>query len=268
MKRIFTYWVNDEGCSMPAYLQLCMETWVKNIPDLELVIINHDNLTEWIDDSQWIDSSRNLARFKRIGYMCQSDIVSELVLTRHGGVFMDADTIITKDIFDEINKLDPDKLVAFGNPETRGIHVAILIALNPGNRYLSAVSQEAVKRVDTLPPPPTTMNWDYFSNTIYDSIDSIISGKDYLHVLDRMESGNIIESHYFRGLDTMGQYVRFYFEPHKISVKEALKKVKFGAVSLHNSFTPDAYKALTREQVLDDKNYMLSKILKHVLTSN
>jgi len=242
-----------------------METWIKNIPDLEIVIVDHENLSEWIDDSQWIDSTRNIERFKRVGYMCQSDIASDMVLSKHGGIFMDADTIITKDIFDEISEFDPDTLVAFGYPGSRDIHVAILIALNPGNRYLSAVSQEAVNKLNLLPQAPTSMNWDHFSNSIFKNIDSIDSYKKYLHILDRQETGNILESYYFHGLHPMDQYVRFYFKPHKISVKEALKKVKFGAISLHNSFTPDAYKELTREQVLEDKNYMLSKILKYIL---
>ena len=265
VKRVFTYWVNAPGASMPAYLDLCMSTWKKYIPDLEIVVINHDNLSEWIDDSQWVNASRDIERFKRIGYMLQSDIVSQLVLVKHGGIFMDADTIITKDIFDEINTFDPDSLIAFGKPGLCYIHVAIQIALNPGNSFLSAVSHEATIKLNNLPQESQTINWDFFSNSIYSSVYEDESIRKCLHLLDRQETGNILESHYFTALDTMAQYVRFYFEPHKISVKEALKKVKFGAISLHNSFTPDPYKELSQEQVLEKKDCMLSKILKRLL---
>jgi hypothetical protein len=242
-----------------------METWVKSIPNLEIVIINHENLSNWIDDSQWVDSSVDIERFKRLDYMFQSDIASELILTKHGGIFMDADTIITKDIFDDINKFDPDTLIAFGYPDSRGIHVAILIALNPKNHYLSLISHEAVNKLNKLSFSEEALIWDYFSNSIFKNVDSIESNRKHLQILDRHETGNILESHYFVGLHPMEQYVRFYFKPHKTNIKETLKKVKFGAISLHNSFTPEGYKKLTREQVLEDKSFMLSKILKHIL---
>jgi len=265
-KRIFTYWVNAPGSAMPAYIQLCMETWVKNIPELELVVINHENLSEWIDDSQWIDSVRNIERFKHVDYMFQSDIASQLILKKHGGIFMDADTIITKDVFEEIDIMDPDLLIAFGYPGTSSIHVAIQIALKPENRFLSAVSQESVKKLNELSPSADAINWDYFSNSIYSNVYKDDTNKKYLQLLDRQKTGNILESHYFIGLHPMEQYVRFYFQPHKVSIKEIMKKVKFGAISLHNSYTPNEYKQLTREQVLEDKGSMLSKILKHLLS--
>ena len=104
MKRIFTYWVSMPGRDIPAYVQLCMQTWFEHIPDLELIVLNYENVNEWLDNV--ID----FRRFIRLPPPAQSDIISFILLAKHGGIFMDADTIVTKDIFAEIEKFDPEKL--------------------------------------------------------------------------------------------------------------------------------------------------------------
>jgi hypothetical protein len=63
----------------------------------------------------------------------------------------------------------------------------------------------------------------------------------------------------------LSQYHTFYFSPHNIKLKEVLSKIKFGAVSLHNSWTPDSYKNLTLDEVIEN-NSMLSTILRYALT--
>ena len=256
-KKVFVYWVNQTGQDMPAYIQLCMETWYEHIPDLEVVIINHENLREWTGDR--IDTER----FKRITLPMQSDVVSLLTLEQHGGIFMDADTIVTRDIFEEIEKVDPKKLVVFGTPGTMAIHVAIQMSLHPHNPFLGAAAEIALQRVNELPlQGPLPINWDHFGNGIFTLVAEDEAAKSALHILNRTASGNILESHYFTDKPPGEQYLQFYFGQHKIKLDEVTEKIRFGAVSLHNSWTPETYKDLTREQVIESGN-MLSKLLRY-----
>ena len=255
-RRIFTYWVNDTGRSVPAYIQLCLQTWFEHMPDLELVIINYANLHEWTGDV--IDYKR----FLLLPPSMQKDIVSMLTLVRHGGIFMDADTIVTKDIFQEAEKIPPDKLAMFGNAS--GFHHAILISQLPNNKFISTAADIAVERLNGIIEEGDSLQWDYFCNSISNSVYKDEALRDCLQILDRTETGNILESHYFLGSAPGEQYLSFYFGNHDIDLDEALSKVKFGAISLHNWWTPEEYKKLTLEQVVESDT-MLSRILKHAL---
>ena len=258
-KRVFMYWVDKVGRSIPAYIQLCLQTWFEHIPDLELVVINHDNLVEWVGDV--ID----MKRFLRLSLPMQSDIVSYQLLAKYGGIFMDADTIITRDIFEEVAMIDPHKLVAFGYPNTHSIHVAILMSLLPNNKLITSAADMALERLNSATMASLVRpDWDYFSNDIFTTLLNDGELRTLLHVLDRTETGNILESHYFQDMDTYEQYQIFYFAPHEIRLENVLEKIRFGAISLHNSWTPDGYKALTLDGVLESAT-MMSAIIRYAL---
>lgn len=258
-RRIFSYWVNKEGCETPAYIELCMQTWHEHIPDLELIIIDHSNIREWAGDV--IDYSL----FFQLPPMHQSDIASFVILAKHGGIFMDADTIVTRDIFEEFSKFDTKSLVAFGYPNTANIHLAILVALDPNNAFVTAAADMATQRLNSAPTTANfVLNWDTFGNSIILEVAKDNEIMKLLHVLDRKQTGNMLEAHYFTGSPPMDQYMKFYFSSHKIKLKEVVRKIKFGAVSLHNSYTPEYFKNYTKEQVLEADS-ILSALLKNFL---
>ena len=264
-KRVFTYWVNMPGHSMPGYIELCVETWRKHIPNLELVTLDHDNLREWVGDIDFM-------RFLRLSLPMQSDVVSFMILAQHGGVFMDADTIVTKDIFEEIGKIGPGRFAAFGYPGTTNIHMAILMASEPGNEFATVAASLSALRLSKLPIIGSfDMSWDQFGNRIITEVSQIEHLKDLLYVLDRTGTGNILESIpslNLSYLDDGGKYNRFYFNIQPSRQPEILDlilpQIKFGAVSLHNSWTPEHFKNLSREQVLDTDT-MLAALLRHAL---
>jgi len=259
MKRIFTYWVSLPGHDVPPYVQLCLQTWFEHIPDLELVIINHENIREWVGDI--ID----MRRFRRLTLPIQSDVMSFLLLAKHGGIFMDADTIITRDIFEVIADFDPEKFIVFGYGGTLNTHMAIMMSLKPDNKFMTSAADVALKRLRGIPVSDSfNLPWSYFGNDIIHLAGEDTANRECVSVIDRTESGNILESHYFTDKSTIEQYLTFYFSQHDISLEEAIKKIKFGAISLHNSWTPDEYKKLSFEEVIDS-NCMLSAILRYSL---
>ena len=52
--KIWTFWEPPE--KMPVYLQLCMETWKKFIPDAEVISVNLSNLDDYVDMSEYIEN--------------------------------------------------------------------------------------------------------------------------------------------------------------------------------------------------------------------
>ncbi|MCL2046641.1 MAG: hypothetical protein FWG88_09700 [Oscillospiraceae bacterium] len=259
-KKIFTYWVNPPGRSIPAYLQLCLQTWYEHIPELDLIVINHDNIFDWVDENFDID------RFIRLSLPMQKDIVEMLVLQKHGGIFMDVDTIIIKDIFSEFEKMDSKKLIAFGVPETKSMHLAIFVCLSPQNKFISSAAKMAIEKLNDIPLiGALNINWDHFGNSIFDTLLNDNDYSDCVDVLDRTETGNIIESHYFTNLTTGEQYFNFFFSQNNIDIQDVIPKIKFGAISLHNSWTPDIYKAYSLDEVIES-NTMMSAIIRYALT--
>lgn len=84
-----------------------------------------------------------------------------------------------------------------------------------------------------------------------------------LMVLDRVQYGFIAEAHAStRGTDPQQAYLDFWFEDH-LSPDDAFREEQM-VIALHNSWTPDWYRALDRDEVLSH-DCLLSRTLKSVL---
>lgn len=260
-KRIFAYWVNQSGSSVPPYIQLCMQTWYEHIPDLELVILNHENLFKWIDP--YFD----MRAFTALSLPMQSDIVEYSVLYQHGGIFLDSDTILTRDIFAEIEKFERNKIYFFGNPEQRWVHIGFIACLKARNKgLLLCVEQEKALLRELIEKGNMEIEWCTFGNRV---IDKVIHGdlSDNVRILDRIKEGAILEASYLPGKNTYEDYVNFYFTQTGIPFDDILDKIKFGLVYLHNSWTPNEYKALSHDEILKN-DLPISRLLKHALGPN
>lgn len=83
-------------------------------------------------------------------------------------------------------------------------------------------------------------------------------------MLDRKKYGFMAElAHYgTSGIGHMEDYRKFWFE-EKLDVERVFKP-KQTLIGLHNSWTPEWYKALSEKEVLEN-DCLLSKTLRHVL---
>ena len=288
-KRIFTFWENKKGeSSPPAYLELCMETWRNNIPGLELVVINHDNLYEWIDEDYITRDD-----LRRMSLPQQKDAISYWIIYKYGGVFLDADTIIIKDIFEEIEKLD-DKLYFFGSPESRVVHVGALFCKQTRNKALFLCIYKAQKVLEENRKTISSYT-GYKIIEFLKSIRRVILGRkteigfflpgltfgncivnpilrdsqfvDNVGIIDRVESGAIIESSFYFNKGKYGKmknYRDFYFGKNDIDLADVINKIDFGLSCLHNTWTPKEYKQYDYKTIKEDKSLM-SKLLMYAL---
>lgn len=236
INNIFAFWESEND--IPAYLELCKRTWKKNIPDCNIHIINYENIHEYIDGIY------NLEALKKIPLAMQSDIISAAILEKFGGLFLDIDCIVTNDVFQIFNMISKDRLIAFGNPNAKTIHLAVLYSFKPNNPVLKQWRIESQRKLEN---PLETYSWDYFGNSIVNPLLRNDLYKDKFHIIERSVSGNILESTVLSGskADTVVQdYQNFYFNKYFSLKVEALELVKCGVISLHNSWTPSNYKSI------------------------
>lgn len=247
--KIYTFW--EPPGAMPVYLDLCIQSWKNNIEKLDLVMINHSNWEEYIGEYYDVE------KLKTFSLPIQSDAVAACILATKGGVFMDADTIITKDISKVFDAIADDKFVGFGKPNNKGFHVAVIKNNNVNNPVVQTWFKEIIRKIQEK---PDNVVWSYLGNSILDSIFKNEKFFDDYVILDRTIFGNIIESIFLSG-DAKTSYQNFWFNKHlTLDPQTVIDKSYFGIISLHNSWTPAPYKIKSLDQIRKDE-FLISKVL-------
>ena len=88
MGKIFTFWDSKNG--MPDYIKACISTWRKAFPNEDIILLNRDNLFDYID-KDFYDSYL----YENFTVTQKSFAIRAAVLLKHGGYWLDADTLIT-----------------------------------------------------------------------------------------------------------------------------------------------------------------------------
>ena len=91
-KYIFTFWEPKD--KMPHFLRLCILTWKKYLHDYEIVILDYQFTKYYLGETLF---SKIIC--KKMSIMVQSDAIRIAILNKFGGIWMDADTIITSKEF-------------------------------------------------------------------------------------------------------------------------------------------------------------------------
>jgi hypothetical protein len=223
-------------------------------PDISLEIINHANINKYLPKRLLTPS------FYDLTLAMQSDVVSVWVLLSRGGLFMDADTIMTKNPFSK-GLFPQDRFSAFGYPNRKSIHLAVMSSPYPNNPLLFQwISQISELLAHPLPSP---LPWSYVGNAI---VNDLLKNENYssaAYIIDAATSGNIIEIDSPHELP-YHRYLNFYFTAPKISFSEIVEKSSSGLISLHNSWTPEAYRKASLAEIFRSKESIL---LSHLLSN-
>ena len=249
--KFYSYW---EGGVIPPYLRLCVQTWFKYLPDLEVELINQEAAKKWISEYY------NFENFKKLSYPMQSDAVSAAVLAAEGGTFIDLDTIITSPVAADFFATNSPVLKAFG--KAPGMHIAVLSTGKPGNPVATTWRAAVAARIANM---PNRRQWNYIGNEPLDIIVQDPRWQEHIEIVDREVSGNILES----VLSPMGagreSYHSLFFGEDGVSVAEALRANTAGIISLHNSWTPKEVSSLTDLGALLSSDGLLFRLLRHLL---
>ena len=312
-QKIFTFWEPQE--SVTPYLQLCFKTWEKRLPQHKIIILNYSNLDNYVPSGTY-----DIPLLKKFKLMMQKDAVMVAVLEEHGGIFMDADTIVLRDLHPIISRLEETEAIMFNT------HCAFMAARSGSSllKLWRKMIQDKMLHFLDDGQDVKDLPWDYFSNSVLESAtDEIIMSnklvsaiqkytvdnwagylrektkkddleafhgkallhrisnsvlarkknlllstvyKRYLTMLDRVEYGFIPEAKYFKSrvMEPQEKYLQFWFS-NKCDVKNVFTD-KQSLIGLHNSWTPQWYKDLSENDVLEH-DCLLSRTLQYILES-
>lgn len=225
---VFTFW---EG-KMPDYLKLCMKTW-----KFPYIVLTYDNLHEYTD-LQITD------KLKSYTLPQIADVVRVHVLRDNGGYWLDTDTIMLSD------ELPTENMVGYVKERTNTIGYLHTEKNSQMFRMWAKYQDEILKL------PYTHTHWGIMGNLFTDSY--VLSHPEItIYPVDNCWA----ETYMVKGNDNRHDKYQLLYFANSYELED-FNQTKM--LMLHNSWTPNWYKQLSAEQVLEDK-VTLSNILREVL---
>lgn len=267
-ERIFTFWEPKEN--LPAYIKLCMQTWEKFLPDYEITLLDYSNLNKYLDKK-----IINRILCKKTTLPKQADCIRVALLYLHGGIWLDADTIITRKYIG--NHSGGVSMIGIPNKDA---HLAFISASASHQKFISLWLGEIYKRVKIYKILSCSKllqkclkkqwkccaNWDYFGNAIISPLIQSLPSSE-INIIDRDTIGAFPE-HLSKlnknNIEKEKLYRDFYFRPSSDFNADDVLENNNGIILLHNSWTPAKFKNLSAEDFLQT-NIPLAQILRKLL---
>ncbi|ELV6594534.1 hypothetical protein SHL52_000761 [Campylobacter coli] len=256
-KTIWTFWEPKD--KMPGYVKLCIETWKVFFQTYRVVILDYSNLHNFLPKDFYDESL-----YENFSLPKQADAIRAAVLYLYGGIWLDADTIITS------SKIK----YFFENPSNFSIfssHIGVLKA-KKGSIICFNWFQECQKRILNYRKIKES-NGDlrqfeayyYLGNgPLNPNIETFKNNKNEVVIFNRVKNKVIMEA-FWRTKDenkegnAIVNYQEFYFLN---DYSDFVLENEAGLLMLHNSWTPYSYKNLNIEDFLICKNTLSGIFLK------
>lgn len=257
-KRIFCFWEPRER--IPAYLGLCMRTWKKFLPDYQVVLLDYSNLLDWV-----CEDDLDVRTLKCLKMAQQADAIRAAVLFRHGGIWMDLDTIITSPdrrvLLPEAGKFTLiNKHIAFISVDGDGHPIAAEWLRNVQRRlkvvkwYCQRTSRLSrfvrLARSHFLHVRPVLMDqWDVMGNGPLEP--ALKRHPNLFRSLDRGKLKALPEVQINKfGISDMRTYEEYYFTNRNTRCLLSAAQEGNGIICLHNSWTPKRFKRMDEREFL------------------
>ena len=231
---VYTFWEPRE--KIPLYLQLCMQTWKKFLPDATIVVLDYKNIGEFLDVREL-----GLNLFSGRFTLPQiADAIRVALLAKHGGVWLDVDTIILSS--DARKYFLPDKkhrTIFFGDENRQTAHMAFINA--PPNSMCMNFWREFIRERIWNLNLYASIGWDFFGN---DFINAYAKNfPDEIKIFDRnliMPETKLLSA----DVNDEKAYLKYYFlENHRAA------EVNAEMILLHNSWTPEFFLELPTKEL-------------------
>lgn len=266
-KRIFTFWEPKE--KIPAYLQLCMKTWKKFLPDYEVVILDYSNLDTWLGKDFYPKFLYN-----HFSLPIQADAIRCAVLKKYGGIWLDVDTVITSEKVKSLLEKDSqfvllNKHIAFivAQKDAKVLKVwqkGIFKSLKIARLFYNDTTPRWVKYILKTLFAKHFSGWDCLGNRILKRVLRTKNQKIFYKIIaseiDALPEISFMKSQE-NPLPLPQNYARFYFE-NDFSA-DVLKNTQ-GIILLHNSWTPKKYSEMSEQEFLSCKT-TLALVIKNLL---
>lgn len=114
---LWVYWENVNRPAMPAVISLCRKTVLKHCKDsFNVVELDDKNIYTYLPQLQQLESNLNLGRLK---IAQKVDFYRIYLLKEHGGVYLDSDMIVMRDLQEIANKLKQYDYIGFGEYQAK-----------------------------------------------------------------------------------------------------------------------------------------------------
>ena len=229
MDKVFTFW---EG-PMSPYIELCMDTW-----QFPYIILNYENLHHYTD--------LDIEKIKGFTLPQIADCVRVHTLRDQGGYWLDADTIMVTD------ELPTTSMI--GYPETRGNTIGYLHTEPHSDMYEAWAGYQMAVYLNHK----NSDDWSVMGNAFTDKYLQSHRNISICSVENCWPETYMIKDEISR----YDKYQKFYFDGYSSYHLSDIRPTNM--IMLHNSWTPNWYKQLSKDDVLAIR-YTLSNILREVL---
>jgi len=107
---IWFYWENINGKKRPGYIDLCIESIYKNCNEsFNVVELNETNINEYLPEIKL-----NKMNFSKLKIAQKVDFYRILLMYKYGGIYIDVDILVLKNLDSIIDKLKIYDYVGFG----------------------------------------------------------------------------------------------------------------------------------------------------------
>lgn len=176
IKNIWVYWENMPNTVKPAYLDLCLKTVLIHNKDMfKIHVLNEKNVYEYLPKIR-----KDI--FKILAIPQKTDYIRLMLLNVYGGIWLDSDIIVMKNLFPILKKLETYDFVGFGchsrncNKKTNGYPKPAnwVLASRKNGKLVSQCLKEADKILDT---DPHVLTRDYHKlgrKLLWSNIDNLL----------------------------------------------------------------------------------------------
>lgn len=136
---IWMYWEDQEGTTRPAYLDVCSSTIDRHRGTLAVRVVDRASAGRWLPGlrPEW-------ERLPSIAH--RADYVRSRLLLRYGGIWLDADVIVLRDLRSALEPLHSHDFVGYGLD--RGVVETGFLVARPGCRLMSMWAEEQDRVLD------------------------------------------------------------------------------------------------------------------------
>lgn len=103
---IWMYWENKPGRTKPKYLELCYKTIVKHNQNFNINLLNEKTVMQFLPEMR--------TDLNQLSIPQKADYIRLSLLYKYGGIWLDSDTIVMKNLTPLLEKLLKHDFVGFG----------------------------------------------------------------------------------------------------------------------------------------------------------
>ncbi len=259
---IWFYWETLPNKKKPGYIDVCYDSIVHNCKDcFHIVLLNEKNIYDYLPELK----EESIKNFDKLSIPHKTDYYRYALLEKYGGIWIDADTIVTKCLCGLYNKLKEGRSDYVGvgcgrskgscerNPDGKGNPVNGLMMSKSNTKFMKCVRDKTRNTIEE------NENFGYHAigrSVLNECIGEMDKDWDYIHI-----------SPICQEYDSNGKKLNNIMKPY--NVEDCSKERYF--FFLYNTAPgyPDWFKELTKEEIMEGsgpEKYYLKEILEEAFS--